>query len=96
MWWTLTILTIIISFISTITVYFALKRISQYEGVLVRIQEIIAFSKNQMDLIDAKGSFESDDEVGFFFKEIKATQEILNGVFETNTTKENKNAKTKK
>ena len=28
--------------------------------------------------IDHKGSFESDDEVGFFFEEIKQIQETLN------------------
>ena len=31
-----------------------------------------------MKQIDIKGSFEGDDEVGFFFKGIKQIQEILN------------------
>tara|TARA_B100000287_G_C20200837_1_gene609943 strand:+ start:228 stop:461 length:234 start_codon:yes stop_codon:yes gene_type:complete len=76
-------------------VWYALKRINQLETILVRIQEIISYSANQMKVIDAKGTFESDDEVGFFFKEIKNTQEILNGVFETDKTEENTDAKKK-
>ena len=96
MWWTLTIITIIISFISSITCFYALRRINQYEGVLIRIQEIISFSSKQMKIIDDKGTFESDDEVGFFFQEIKATQDILDSVFETDNSEENTNAKEKK
>ena len=95
MWWVILTIFIIISFFSTITVWYALKRINQLETILVRIQEIISYSTNQMKIIDAKGTFESDDEVGFFFKEIKNTQEILNGVFETDTTEENTDAKKK-
>ena len=96
MWWILTITTIIISIFSTITLLYALKRISRYEEILLRIQGVIDFSSTQMKIIDEKGSFESDDEVGFFFKEIKKTQEILDSVFETDNTEENTNAKTKK
>ena len=96
MWWIILTILIIISFCSTITVWYALKRINQLETILVRIQEIISYSANQMKVIDAKGTFESDDEVGFFFKEIKSTQEILNGVFETDNTEENTDAKKKK
>ena len=49
-----------------------------------------------MKIIDDKGTFESDDEVGFFFQEIKATQDILDSVFETDNSEENTNAKEKK
>ena len=31
-----------------------------------------------MKQVDAKGSFKSDDEVGFFFEQIKNLQEIFN------------------
>ena len=33
---------------------------------------------NKLKQIDYKGSFESDDEIGFFFKEIKNIQATLN------------------
>ena len=95
MWWvTITLLTII-SLFSIITVLYALKRINQYETVLVRIQQIISLTSLRLDKLDASGSFESDDEIGFFFKEVKDMQNILNGVFETDNTEENTNAKEK-
>jgi hypothetical protein len=31
-----------------------------------------------MKEVDARGSFSSDDEVGFFFQQIKGLQDILN------------------
>ena len=44
-----------------------------------------------MKHVDSTGHFESDDEVGFFFEELKSIQLSLDGVFEQ--TEENKNAK---
>ncbi len=35
-----------------------------------------------MKQVDAKGHYESDDETGFFFKQLKELQELLNGIFE--------------
>lgn len=49
-----------------------------YLEYLNKISGIIEFSDNKMKEVDAKGSFSSDDEVGFFFEEIKQIQEILN------------------
>ena len=46
-----------------------------------------------MKQIDSSGHFESDDEVGFFFEEIKKIQNILDNLFET---EEIEDAKTKK
>ena len=96
MWWAITILTIIISLFTSITLFYALKRINQYEAVLIKIQGVINYSSQKMKVLDEKGSFESDDEVGFFFTELKDVQDILDNVFETDTTEENTNAKKKK
>ena len=52
--------------------------IKSYESYMLNLSDSIKFADNKVKEIDAKGSFESDDEVGFFFKEIKALQEILN------------------
>ena len=41
-----------------------------------------------MKLVDAKGHYESDDETGFFFQQLKEIQELLNGIFE-NENREN-------
>ena len=49
-----------------------------YLSYLNKISGIINFSDKKLKEIDYKGSFKSDDEVGFFFEEIKQIQEILN------------------
>jgi hypothetical protein len=52
--------------------------LSGYTTYLNKLSDIIDFSNNKLKEVDAKGSFESDDEVGFFFQQLKALQEILN------------------
>jgi hypothetical protein len=49
-----------------------------YLDYLDKISRVIEVADNKVKKIDVKGSFESDDEVGFFFKQIKQIQEILN------------------
>ena len=95
MWWVVAIL-IIISLFSSVTLFYALRRINSYENFIVRIQQIILLTSRKGKTFDAKGSFEADDEIGFFFKEIKNIQEILDSLFETDITEENKNAEKKK
>jgi hypothetical protein len=48
-----------------------------YMAYLNKISGIIEFSSKKLKEIDHKGHFEADDEVGFFFQEIKQIQEIL-------------------
>jgi len=87
-WWILTILFFLIGVGSTALVYFSLKRINQYEGLIIEIQNIIEFATTKMKQVDAKGHYESDDETGFFFQQLKELQELLNGIFE-NKNEEN-------
>ena len=49
-----------------------------YLKYLDNISRVIEVSDEKIKKIDIKGSFEGDDEVGFFFKNIKQIQEILN------------------
>jgi hypothetical protein len=49
-----------------------------YMEYLNKISGLIEFSDKKLKEVDHKGSFESDDEVGFFFQEIKQIQETLN------------------
>ena len=42
-----------------------------YMEYLSKISGVIEFSDKKLKEVDRKGSFESDDEVGFFFQEIK-------------------------
>lgn len=52
--------------------------LSSYLSYLNKISDIIEFSDKKLKEVDYKGSFKSDDEVGFFFEEIKQIQEALN------------------
>ena len=81
-WWILTILFFLFSVGASTLVYFSLRRINQYEGLIVEFQKIIEFSAEKMKQVDAKGHYESDDETGFFFQQLKELQELLNGIFE--------------
>jgi len=45
---------------------------------LEKISKVIEASDEKLKKIDYKGSFRSDDEVGFFFEQIKKIQDILN------------------
>ncbi len=49
-----------------------------YLDYLDKISRVIEVSETKMKEVDAKGSFSSDDEVGFFFQQIKGLQDILN------------------
>jgi hypothetical protein len=52
--------------------------LASYMTYLNKISDIIDFSDKKLKEVDEKGSFKSDDEVGFFFEQIKALQDILN------------------
>ena len=93
MWWILTILFFLISVGSTALVYFSLRRINQYESLIIEIQSIIEFATTKMKQVDAKGHYESDDETGFFFQQLKELQELLNGIFENETGGSNSDQK---
>ena len=88
-WWILTILFFLISVGLSALVYFSLKRINQYEGLILEFQRIIEFATTKMKQVDAKGHYESDDETGFFFQQLKELQELLNGIFENEQIEEN-------
>jgi hypothetical protein len=82
------ILTIILGLMVVIlgfTTFNLLKKNEQQEDILAgymeylsKISRVIEFSDKKLKEVDRKGSFESDDEVGFFFQEIKQIQETLN------------------
>jgi len=49
-----------------------------YLEYLDKISRVIEAADAKVKQIDIRGSYESDDEIGFFFKQIKKIQEILN------------------
>ena len=49
-----------------------------YSDYLDKLSRIIEFSDEKIKKLDQRQMFSSDDEIGFFFKQIKAIQGILN------------------
>ena len=88
-WWIFTILFFLIGVGASTLVYFSLRRINQYEGLIIEMQNIIEFATQKMKQVDARGHYESDDETGFFFQQLKELQELLNGIFENEEIEEN-------
>ena len=76
----------ILLFVLLLTVSYMLllsmKRINQYESIIIQIQQLIDYSTQRMKMVDANGHYESDDETGFFFEELKRLQLIMNDIFE--------------
>ncbi len=80
------IITIILGIVAIffgIVTFYALRRINEYENIILNINSTIETIKLQLKTIDDKGTFESDDEVGFFFTEIKQLGRDLENLFET-------------
>jgi len=84
MWWILFVLFGVISVFLSVTLYYALRRINQYENFILDFQKLISISSEKLKTLDEKGSFEADDEVGFFFSEIKSLQLMLDDLFVDN------------
>jgi len=92
------ILTIVLLSILVVTLGFTtynlLKKNEKQEDILAgymtylnKISDTIEMSEKKMIEVDAKGSFKSDDEVGFFFEQIKTIQTALNSFVIKNITK---------
>ena len=92
------IITIILGIIATflgIVIFYALRRINAYENIILNISNTVESIKLQLKIIDNKGTFESDDEVGFFFTEIKQLGQDLENLFETEVEENEKKTKEK-
>ena len=96
MWWLFFILFFLISVVSSTLLFFSLRRINQYEDLITQFQQIIDFSTQKMKQVDSKGHYESDDETGFFFKQLKDIQLLLNNVFDIDDNEEKLDAKKEK
>ena len=92
------IITIILGIVATflgVVTFYALRRINSYENIILNISNTVESIKLQLKVIDDKGTFESDDEVGFFFKEIKQLGKDLDNLFETEVEENEKETKEK-
>ena len=70
--------------------FYALKRINNYENIILKVNETIEFINRQLKIIDNNCHFEADDEVGFFFEEMKQLGQELEQLFETEVEDGNK------
>ena len=92
------IITITLGIVATffgVIIFYALRRINSYENIILNISNTVESIKLQLKVIDDKGTFESDDEVGFFFKEIKQLGKDLDNLFETEVEENEKETKEK-
>lgn len=67
------------------TSYNLFKKVEKLEGIVDSQQQYVNkfsstvdYTKKRLDDIDAKGTFESDDEIGWFFESVKTLQRELN------------------
>ena len=81
---TITILSILVVVLGY-TTFNLLKKNEKQEDILTgymaylnKISDTIELAENKMIEVDVKGSFKSDDEIGFFFEQIKTIQTALN------------------
>tara|TARA_R100000008_G_scaffold45669_1_gene26813 strand:+ start:239 stop:529 length:291 start_codon:yes stop_codon:yes gene_type:complete len=83
MWYIyLIILFFVINVLLGTILFYALRRIDNYEQFIIQISQIIEYTNDKLKEIDNAGHFESDDEVGFFFEQLKNIQIMLNEIFE--------------
>jgi hypothetical protein len=84
-------LLILVAGVLSYTTYNLLKKNEKQEDILAsyliymdQLSKIIEHSSDRLKKIDNKGTFESDDEIGWFFEQIKVIQERLNNFKLTN------------
>lgn len=85
------------------TTWNLLRKNEKQEDVLVNyltymdnLSKIIEHSANRLQKIDEKGTFKSDDEIGWFFQEVLTIQSRLNSFRIINTENGTEKEKTKK
>lgn len=67
------------------TTFNLLRKVEKYEDLakhyaklFVQTKQAINHSNNLLEEIDKRGTFKSDDEIGWFFDQIKHMQEVFN------------------
>jgi hypothetical protein len=81
----ITFILIHIAEIIAILAYILIKKVRNLETIVLEQQQymdtisiVIGQADERMKELDASGMFQSDDEVGFFFENIKEIQSVLN------------------
>ena len=83
---TITILSVLL-LVALYVIWNLLRKVERLEDTanelgdfLYKASEVVQSSNERLRELDKKGSFESDDEIGFFFKAVKDIQEVLNAI----------------
>jgi hypothetical protein len=63
------------------TIDFLEKEVETLSDEFIRIRTIVIDMRNELKAIDRRGSFEADDEVGIFFKNLKTIVMRLDELF---------------
>jgi len=81
------VLSIILTILLIVLGYFTwnlMRKVEKYEDIaqyqqnyIENISTVIGESSKRLREVDERGTFESDDEIGFFFKGVKEIQSIL-------------------
>jgi len=81
---TIIILSLIIVVLS-FTTYNLLKKVEKLEKIadsqeqyILGLSKTVDYTNKRLEDIDAKGTFQSDDEIGWFFESVKTLQRELN------------------
>lgn len=58
--------------------------VERFSDEFIRIRSIVIDMRNELKAIDRRGSFEADDEVGIFYKNLKTIIMRLDELFKNN------------
>ena len=79
------ILLIIIILLSFYIIFNLLKKVEKYEDAIIsqnifidKFTGVVEYVDKKLQELDHKESFKSDDEIGFFFEEVKVLNGLLN------------------
>ena len=75
---TLSIILAIVITTSFFVIRNLIKQTERLEDFITKQSEAINACDQRLKQLDQKGSFESDDEIGFFFREVQKIQDALN------------------
>ena len=84
MWWIITSILSAIVLVCIYIIYNLYRKLivaetvtSSYFNYLDRVSKVLEFVNSKVEELDSTDSFKSDDEIGFFFNEIKKLNSLL-------------------
>ena len=75
------IILLVLLIICLYIIYILNRKTEQYETWFESIREQVSDTNVKLNEIDVRGSFSSDDEIGFYFKYIQSMQDNLSKFF---------------